>query len=338
MSKLLITFLVLGLAFAVVPDKRFIEFQDFIIKYDKEYSSIEEFQEKFEIFKQNQKIIKKISPKKLSNGEFNPNQLRFAPNQFSDMTQEEFKEKYLNLDVEQLRAMREDPSVRNLEPTITEIPESFDWREKGVVSPVKNQGDCGSCWSFATAATLESQYLMKTGKTQILSEQQLIDCDTTNKGCHGGVMTKAYKYLQTSGLMTSADYPYQAKDKLTCRYKEEKAVIKVKSWGIAEKNEEKIKALLVEKGPLSGAVNALPLTFYSSGIFDPWFDFLCPSSVNHAITIVGYGKEDGTEYWIIKNSWGKKWGENGYFRLALGRGLCGINTFVVGVEGEVIEP
>ena len=118
------------------------------------------------------KTIKKNSPKKISNGKFNPNKQRFAPNQLSDMTQEEFRAKYLNLDVEQIRAMKESGAFRELHPEITkDLPESFDWREKGVVTPVKSQGDCGSCWSFATAATMESQYLLKTNKTLIMSEQ-----------------------------------------------------------------------------------------------------------------------------------------------------------------------
>ena len=333
-------FLIVGIAFSTKVDKKFLDFQDFIAKYHKSYDSPAEFMEKFEVFKNNQKIIKKNSPKKISNGKFNPNKQRFAPNQFSDMTQEEFRAKYLNLDVEQIRAMKESGAFRELHPEITkDLPESFDWREKGVVTPVKSQGDCGSCWSFATAATMESQYLLKTNKTLIMSEQQLIDCDKRNKGCRGGVMNKAYEYLMNNGMMSAEDYPYEENDEETqCRYQEDKAVMKVKSWGFSgTQDEEEIKALLIEKGPLSGAVNAFPLMFYAGGIFDPWFDFLCPSTINHAITIVGYGTDGTTPYWIIKNSWGESWGENGYFRLALGRGLCGINTFVLGVEGEVIE-
>ena len=118
------------------------------------------------------------------------------------MTQEEFKQKFLNLDVEQLRAMKESGAVSELLPDpSTEIPESFDWRDKGVVTPVKKQGECGSCWSFATAATMESQYLLKINKSLIMSEQQLIDCDKTNKGCRGGVMNKAYEYLKTNAIV-----------------------------------------------------------------------------------------------------------------------------------------
>lgn len=208
MSKLLFAFLiVLGLVSAAKVDKKFLDFQEFISKYNKMYDTPEEFVEKFEVFKSNQKLIKKNSPKKLSGGKFDPNVQRFAPNHFSDMTQEEFKEKYLNLDVEQLRAMRKSGAVRELLPDpSTEIPDSFDWRDKGVVSPVKRQGDCGS-WSFATAATMESQYLLKTNKTLILSEQQLIDCDKKNKGCKGRVMNKAYEYLKNNGMMTAEDYP-----------------------------------------------------------------------------------------------------------------------------------
>ena len=203
MSKLLFAFLLaIGLVSATKVDKKFLDFQAFIAKYNKMYDTPEEMIEKFEVFKSNQKLIKKNSPKKLSNGKFNPNEQRFAPNQFSDMTQEEFKQKYLNLDVEQLRATKESGAVRELLPDpSTEIPESFDWRDKGVVTPVKQQGECGSCWSFATAATMESQYLLKTNKSLIMSEQQLIYCDKTNKGCRGGVMNKAYEYLKTNAIV-----------------------------------------------------------------------------------------------------------------------------------------
>ena len=127
-------------------------FQTFISKYNKIYSTPAEFVEKFEIFKSNQKLIKKNSPKQLTNGKLNPNIQRFGPNQFSDVTQGGFREKYLDLDVANLRAMRSSGTVRELLPDpSTEIPDSFDWRDKGVVSPVKQQGECGSCWSFATA-------------------------------------------------------------------------------------------------------------------------------------------------------------------------------------------
>ena len=107
-----------------------------------------------------------------------------------------------------------------------------------------------------------------------MSEQQLIDCDKRNKGCRGGVMNKAYEYLMNNGMMSAEDYPYEENDEETqCRYQEDKAVMKVKSWGFSgTQDEEEIKALLIEKGPLSGAVNAFPLMFYAGGIFDPWFE------------------------------------------------------------------
>lgn len=322
---------------AVNTSSKFKEFQQFTQKYNKRYKSIDEFVKKYEIFKQNKKTIQKLQPKKLS-GKQKPNEARFAPNQFADLTQEEFIEKYLTLDVSSIQKMKEQQHLkgRTLQPSTTEIPKSWDWRDHGAVSSVKHQHDCGSCWAFTTAATLESQYLMKTGKEIELSVQQLIDCDKTNKGCHGGVMNKAYKYLQSNNLLLAEEYPYENDDSSSCRHDGKKGLVGVKDFAFAEtQDEQEIKRLLYEKGPLGGAVNALPLAFYEGGIYDPWFDWLCSSSINHAITIVGYGEEDGTEYWIIKNSWGEEWGENGFFRIALGRGLCGINTFVLHVEAEI---
>lgn len=333
MSKAFIILALLGLALSA-KDKKFSDFQDFVRKYNKVYDSPEEFLEKFNIYKQNLRNIKKNIPKKLSSFS-RPSEQKFGPNEFTDMTIEEIKAKYLNLDAQPLREMREKFKGRELKPTLKEIPESFDWREQGKVSPVKKQGDCGSCWAFTTVATLEAQHLIQKGTLETYSEQQLIDCDSSNKGCVGGVMSKAYEYLKTEGLMKSSDYGYTGSNDDECLYDIEKEKVRVKNWQFAPKDENEIKALLIEKGPLAAAVNATPLIFYTSGVFDPWFDAIaCFGGVNHAVTIVGYGREEGNDFWIVKNSWGDKWGEDGFFRIAAGKGLCGINTLVMAVEVE----
>ncbi len=135
--------------------------------------------------------------------------------------------------------------------------------------------------------------------------------------------------------MLTEDYPYMNK-KGKCKYDESKGVGKVKSYTrIISNSEEEMKTALYEKGPLSAAIFSLPLMFYDGGIYEPWFDFFCSGDLDHAVTIIGYGEEDDVPYWLIKNTWGDDWGENGYLRLRAGRGLCGINSFVFWVEADL---
>ena len=134
--------------------------------------------------------------------------------------------------------------------------------------------------------------------------------------------------LKEKKLMLTEDYPYQA-TKGECKYDESKGIGKVKSYKkITSQDEDEMKVALYEKGPLSAALFSFPLMFYSGGIYDPLFSFLCPDSVDHAVTIVGYGEEDNTPYWLVKNSWGEDWGEKGYFRIKMG--ICAIDAATYG--------
>jgi len=250
---------------------------------------------------------------------------------FFDMSPAEFKAMYLTLKVSELEALKEISS-----PFLAELvsgPESHDWRSKGAVGPVKDQGSCGSCWAFSTVGNLEGLWQMKTGKMVNFSEQQLVDCSTDDSGCQGGLMENALNYLiSAGGLMVSSDYKYTARDG-TCKFKKEKVALKVSGFHFSDsQDEEKIKAMLVTTGPLSVALNADPLQFYQGGIIDAGADECDPQALNHGVTIVGYGVEGTKQYWIVKNSWGSGWGEEGYFRMAIGTGVCGINTYVITAE------
>lgn len=254
--------------------------------------------------------------------------------QFFDITPEEFRRNYLNLKMSTLDRLRARSTTKKM--VITKVkgnaPASWDWRDHGAVTPIKNQGMCGSCWAFSAMGNIEGQYQMRTKKTEIFSEQELVDCDTTDSGCNGGLMDNAFEYLENTGVMRSSDYPYTGQEG-NCRFDRSKVVAKVTGYRYAsgaqsgEVDEEDLKQFIYENGPLAIAVNANPFQSYYSGIMDPWS---CdPSGLNHGVLLVGYGSENGTPYWIIKNSWGSSWGENGFIRIIGGKGTCGFNTFVV---------
>ena len=231
-------------------------------------------------------------------------------------------------------------AIANFNPHIAKVsnaPDSWDWREKGYVSAVKDQGSCGSCWAFSTVANLEGLFFKNKGYMEIMSEQMLVDCDTMDSACNGGLMEYTFTWLkQNGGIMRQSDYPYKGY-KGSCSTDSSKYVpMKItgytklgsstSTWSPVD--EDEIKEFLYETGPLAVALNANPLQTYSSGILDKTSSQCPTSGINHAVTMVGYGNENGTNYWIVKNSWGVSWGENGYFRIKRGSGVCGINCYI----------
>ena len=217
----------------------------------------------------------------------------------------------------------------NLRFLQTVAPDQYDWRAQGAVTPIKNQKACGSCWAFSTVATVESQYFLKYKKIMDFSEQNLVDCDTKSFGCSGGYISTAFDYARIYGLSLEAKYPYYGIKK-NCVFKSTMSAVKVKSYAFAAtEDEEKIKNILFTNGPLTIAINANPLQYYVSGILDLSALECDPNLLNHAINLVGYGIVNGAKYWIVRNSWGTTWGEKGYFRLAMGKGVCGVNKVVL---------
>ncbi|TPP61006.1 Secreted cathepsin L 2 [Fasciola gigantica] len=188
------------------------------------------------------------------------------------------------------------------------------------------QGDCGSCWAFSTTGALEGQYSKKYGKQLEFSEQQLVDCSGSygNHGCHGGSMELAFRYLKKYGLEEEHAYPYQAREQ-SCQFDEGKAVVSVKSYSTVHSgNERTLRQMVANHGPVSVAVDADEgFQNYRSGIYESRG---CSSrQLNHGMLVVGYGLEGSSAYWIIKNSWGSRWGEEGYIRLARDRdNMCGV--------------
>ena len=326
MNKFLIVFVFALVASNVDVDTiMFQQFQKFIKKYHKRYASINEYLARFEVFKRN------VMAAFTENASY-----QTGITKFSDLTQQEFAKTYLNLNYDAM-------AVANFNPYVVQVknaaPDAWDWREKGYVSPVKDQGSCGSCWAFSTVGNLEGLYYKEKQTMVTLSEQMLVDCDTYDSGCNGGLMENTFTWLkENGGIMTDTDYPYKGR-KGTCQSDETKYVdmqitgyTKLGSgsstWDPVD--EDEIKEFLYETGPLAVALNANPLQTYSSGILDKTSSQCPTSGMNHAVTMVGYGHDDtlDKDYWIVKNSWGKNWGEDGYFRIRRGTGCCGINCYI----------
>ncbi|CAH1391940.1 unnamed protein product [Nezara viridula] len=292
-------------------------------QHGKSYHSIEEERLRMNIFNHNQKKIEE------HNAKFEAGLVTYSMkmNHLGDMLPEEVA----HLGLKRKSEMRQVPSFTFLPPANVEIPKSIDWRQSGAVTPMKDQGHCGSCWAFSSTGAVEGQLFRKTGKLVSLSEQQLVDCSDGygNGGCDGGFMDSSFNYLKdVEGLESENSYPYEAKNN-TCRYNKDKVVpgTKVKAYyDIKELDDDALLAAVATVGPISVGVTAANdgFLYYEKGIFD---GESCGGDITHAILLVGYGSENGEDYWLVKNSWGLDWGEDGYMKMTRSiKNVCEISS------------
>lgn len=248
-------------------------------------------------------------------------------NQFSDLSQDEFEEQFLGYAPHSSEAdIHLGQHVWAGEP----LPDSVDWSTAGAVTPVKDQGTCGSCWAFSTTGSLEGAFTLAGGPLVSIAEQQLVDCaKDINRGCSGGSMDFGLRFAKTHDFCLESSYPYEGKDG-TCRSSgctvgiPKGRVAGVKDLGIPTVVPASEKALqsAVAQQPVSIAVDASKLHSYSTGVIGD-----CTTKLNHGVLAVGYGTLNGEQYWKVKNSWSPTWGMDGYFLLKRGvggKGTCGM--------------
>nr|DAD25470.1 TPA_asm: hypothetical protein HUJ06_026934 [Nelumbo nucifera] len=244
-------------------------------------------------------------------------------NVFADRTDEELKH-YRNgyINFAQQRPSSKFPHGRSFSyENVTDVPPSLDWREKGAVTPIKDQGRCGCCWAFSAVAAIEGIIQIKKGQRISLSEQQLVDCNTENNGCNGYIQ-------QTGGINSEENYPYRGVQGMCDTEKSASHAASISGYVDVPSNDENALLKAVAMQPVSVAIDASSndFLFYSTGVFTGE----CGTDLNHAVTVVGYGtSEEGMKYWLLKNSWGTQWGDKGYMRIqrdvaASNGGLCGI--------------
>ncbi|XP_074591789.1 cysteine protease XCP1-like [Curcuma longa] len=302
------------------PDRLIDLFELWMSKHGKSYSSLEEKLRRLEVFEDNLKHIDEANRKQTS--------YWLGLNEFADMSHDEFKARYLGLDRIDVPRRRSSAGSIFRYVNAGDLPKSMDWRKKGAVTHVKDQGQCGSCWAFSTVAAVEGINQIVTGNLTSLSEQELIDCSSENNGCNGGLMDYAFSYIaSTKGLHAEEDYPYLMEEGTCEQKKADLELVTISGYeDVPENSEESLLKALAHQ-PVSVAIEASgrDFQFYSGGVYDGH----CGSELDHGVAAVGYGSSKGQDYIIVKNSWGSRWGERGYIRMKrnTGRpqGMCGIN-------------
>lgn len=302
-------------------------FSKFMSQYNKKYAH-DQFFFRYTVFKQN---MDKIYLGNKQNFTYT-----LGMNEMGDMTHEEFKAAklgYRKIDRSFLRS-------KNLEgktlpgkpacPAPQTTKTAVDWVKAGAVTPIKNQGQCGSCWSFSTTGSVEGAEKIFKGKLVSLSEQQLVDCSGSygNQGCNGGLMDYAFEYIiSNKGLDTESSYPYTARDG-TCRYNAANSGGTLSSYkDVQAGSEAALQSAVATVGPISVAIDAShnSFQFYKTGVYN---EPLCSSkNLDHGVLAVGYGTDASKDYWLVKNSWGTSWGDQGYIMMTRNkRNQCGIAT------------
>uniref|UniRef100_A0A0G4H8P6 Peptidase C1A papain C-terminal domain-containing protein n=1 Tax=Chromera velia CCMP2878 TaxID=1169474 RepID=A0A0G4H8P6_9ALVE len=299
-------------------------FNSFKWKFNKVYADEAETEKRFKIFEKNLQWIEAHNAAH--------DHVKLEINEFSDLTPEEFDQRFMGFSP--MDGTNGVHPTHNLSSYSRDaLPQSVDWNAKKCVNPVMDQSSCGSCWAFSAVGALEGVHCKNTSKLGKLSEQQLVDCSwgEGNKGCSGGLMDAAFRYVKKHGLCSETDYPYEAING-KCRAREcDPLLIGFNGfYDVPRRSETALMAAVAEHGPVAVAIqaNEMAFKFYKSGVLTEH----CGSRMNHGVLLVGYGTENGLDYWLVKNSWGRTWGDKGYIKLVRNsskpsvgsHGQCGI--------------
>jgi len=309
-----------------VDKDAFLHFQR---KYKKHYSSHEEFQKRFSIFQENMKIAAENKAK-------NP-RATFGVNKFSDLSAEEFAAQYLmpaaNFKNQWVVAPAKNFTAKKAAPKgAAPDPTNWDWSTQGITTPVKNQGQCGSCWAFSATETIESQMAACGKGLPVLAPEQIVDCDTAgqDQGCNGGFPSGAYTYVQSAGGMdTESSYPYTAGESGeggSCQFNAANVAAQITGYNSVSGESglyTQISTNVPQGGPASICVDASSWQSYTGGVLTT-----CGNNVDHCVQLTGYANyNQNNAYWIVRNSWGSDWGQSGFIWVAIGQDLCSIGDY-----------
>ncbi|CAH1389724.1 unnamed protein product [Nezara viridula] len=290
------------------------DWKSFKVNFNKMYTGLSEELKRMAAYEANKMWVENHN-KRYENGQVS---FKVAMNEFGDLDDEEFGKKYLSTTGTVMNKLKNVHHSFN-EQITSVVPESMNWTMKGAVTPVKEQKSCGACWAFSATGAIEGQIFKKTGKLIPLSAQHLLDCSSKfgNRGCKGGMPFKAFRYILQHGVQTDESYPYLGEEG-KCQYTDNKQVVKIKAFAFIKKigdKENTLKTAVAHVGPISACVWASrAYRFFSGGIYQDE-ECINNTNVNHAVLVVGYGREKEMDYWLIKNSWGMSWGEYGYGKM-----------------------